>query len=57
MQVLATALRQEKKIRMIYITKEKSQSIHNADKILHIIDVKDSTRKLIFGKHVEKNSI
>ena len=47
MQVLATALRQEKKIRMIYITKEKSQSIHNADKILNIIDIKDSTRKLL----------
>ena len=55
MEVLATAIREEKEIKGIQIRKEEVKLSLFADDILHIVNPKDATRKLLelineFGK-------
>ena len=55
MEVLATAIREEKEIKDIQIRKEVKQSLFADDMILYIENPKDATRKLLelpneFGK-------
>ena len=55
MEVLATAIREEKEIKAIQIGKEVKQSLFADDMILYIENPKDATRKLLelineFGK-------
>ena len=58
MEVLATAIRQEKEIKSIQIVKEEVKlSLFADDMIVHIENLKDSTKKLLniinkFGKAV-----
>ena len=57
MEVIATAIRQEKEIKGAQIGKEIKQSLFEDDMILYIEDPKDATRKLLelnneFGKVV-----
>ena len=47
MEILATAIREEKEIKRIQIRKEVTLSLFADDMILYIENPKDSTRKLL----------
>ena len=47
MEVLATAIREEKEIKGIQIRKEVKLSLFEDDMILYIVNPKDATRKLL----------